>query len=87
MNEIPPIVMKEATLSPLVAKMTEGYARWQERDRRCRRRRNVAVIAISFVLSVGVNAIALSVPMRYSSYSGSYGPDAAAVTDYLLSQK
>ena len=77
--------MKEDSLPPLLAKMTEGYARWHEGDRRRRRRRNVAVVATALVLAVGVNAIAFSIPMRYSFYSGSYGPDAASVADYLLS--
>ncbi len=79
--------MKDNPLAQHFAYMTDGYAQWQRKDRRRLKRNHTAVVALALFLALGVNAAAFSIPMRYSSYSGSYGPDAAAIVDYLLSHQ
>lgn len=79
--------MNEKALTPLLAQMTDGYARWQDKDRRRRRRRRVAIVATALLLTVTVDATAFSLPQRYSSFAGGYGPDAVPVVDQLLSWK
>lgn len=76
--------MNEESLTLLLEQMTDGYSRWHERDRRHRRRCHVAVVVVSLLLAVTVNVAAHALPMRYSFYAGSYGPDAVPVVDQML---
>ncbi len=79
--------MNERPLAPLLSQMTDGYAQWQDDDRRRRRRRHVTVIALSLALTLAVDIIAFTTPMYYSSYSGSYGPDAAPIVKQMLTRQ
>lgn len=76
--------MNEERLTPLLHQMTDGYSRWQTDDHRRRKRRYVAVVVVSLFAAVTVNAVALTLPNRYSFYAGSYGPDAVPVVDQML---
>ena len=79
--------MNENNLTTYLARMTDGYRDWQHADRRRCRRRHLAVAALAVFLAVAVNAFALALPQRYSSFAGSYGPDAVPVVEQMLSRQ
>lgn len=76
--------MNKEKLTPLLTQITDGYVRWQNDDRRRRKRRHLSIVAFSLCTAVAVDVAALSLPHRYSSYAGSYGPDAVALVDQML---
>ena len=77
--------MNEEPLTPLLDHMADGYDHWQRQRRRHSRRRHLAVAALSLLVAVAINLFAFSLPMRYSSYAGSYGPDAVRNVDQMMS--
>lgn len=83
-NYPPPVTMKDNNLTILLDYMSDGYVEWTKK--RCRRRikRYKTLVVLSLLLAVGVNTTAFAIPMRYSSYSGSYAPDAVPMIDYLI---
>lgn len=87
MNNYSPDAMKDNRLTPVLDYMTDGYTQWVAAARRRRKRRHVAIVAATLLLAVGVNATAYAIPMRYSTYDGSYGPAAVPVVEYLLSKQ
>ena len=76
--------MKDTNLTILLDYMSDGYVEWAQHKRQSRKRRYKVVVAAAIILAVGVNVPAFSIPMRYSSYSGSYAPDAVPMIDYLV---
>jgi hypothetical protein len=76
--------MKGNNLTTYLDYMTDGYVEWAKNKCRRRRRRDKIIVAIAIFFAVAVNTTAFAIPMRYSTYSGSYGPDAVPVVDYLV---
>ena len=79
--------MNTQPITPLLAQMTDDYCRWQESDRRRRKRHNTALAALSLLLAAAVNTAAFAFPVRYSSFDGCYGPDVVPVVDQMLQQQ
>lgn len=76
--------MKDTNLTILLDYMSDGYVEWAQHKRQSRKRRYKVVVAAAIILAVGVNVTAFSIPMRYSTYCGSYGPDAVPVVDEII---
>lgn len=79
--------MNQEPITPLLLQMTDGYSRWQENDRRRRKRHNLTLVVVSLLFAVTVNTMAMTLTPRYSSFDGTYGPNVVPVVDYILSKK